>query len=1036
MAARRKTVQSVRKGQTYIRNWFKFKSSYVDEYAYAKHVWHDGKEWRVTIREEDTRDDTDTPLELFATLWAQTDDSEINAFGAESLTHITDENWMRFLADPATAVTQLVKLKHSVPQNRNMRIPRAKWMEVMVLDGGVRRWKVVSKGDILDTLVMSNAQLLHEKAMNTNVGGSYSKWYEELLRSQELLHSQNKHASNIYETQLLELHEFLMQSTMYLEMFEVIDVSNAKKNGKITLREKGDISWKSEGGSGEKNGFEVTRHTLEFAYKRHTKELDVGATQQKRKVRRRNDGAEVQMMNHMDIKKLLANDEAQQTEIIATFNNTKRAWRPNRVRTFADSTLNRRIGKQFTRRLFQHKSTGEDPVYITKAGPDHFELSNNRPVKRSDLAKTYEELPPSDTFTFVRAYKNGKECLVTMQDKSGKEFAVTKKTLGVAYRPAGDLQAIQHRNKMAKYYQRVRKRILRNHKNDFVETLLKKRDPNGGNQFNILNGKLHTLKNHVIQEIIAGAMLNPQRGSRAALDLTSALKKGIRTTLTNEVPTGGRMLGIGNATGDQASRYLNPLSLVDQYYGGRRRANARFIYTPANANVWSRPDVPQTWEPFENQGKQRYRRKDTKQVALRAGNKPIATPAALAAMLQEHGTPNEKKWATMFQVKQSEKEWNKHARAIRTETVAMPRPPSISQRKGHVKSDNVSSIRNLMNQAQHVPDVPETWERFTSQGKQRYRRKNNGQVALRSGNKPIATPRALAAMLEAHGSPSEKKWATLFQLKHSEKDWEKHATAIRTAMAAKPRPDNFKLSFEKKHETNKLRPQERSIIPMLKTRPLRPSKLPLDSQRPVKQGPPPVTPKSPSFVKQRPANPPRIAVETRASRRLNSEATQAAAIAHPDSWVILRTGKDGRCGLHAVSQVVRRRNITLKADDEFVKSIKEYYGHANLSHPIDQLVKTGNFMASNATNPFLYKEFIVDKVVWVTHVIVLKEGEMKQAVAEGLVTTEMLTEAARAQHWKQPFIDAITNGTAAVFIQQLHPTPHWVAAIPAKHYYE
>ena len=136
--------------------------------------------------------------------------NSINVFGKESLAHITEAKLQELLSDPDTSVARLVTLKHSVEENRNVRVPnvREKWVEVLKMDvDGGRRWETVPKGDILGSLVMDNAMLLEGEANDgTATGARYSRWHERLLQSQD-------REGRLYREQCDRVHKSLAQTT-------------------------------------------------------------------------------------------------------------------------------------------------------------------------------------------------------------------------------------------------------------------------------------------------------------------------------------------------------------------------------------------------------------------------------------------------------------------------------------------------------------------------------------------------------------------------------------------------------------------------------------------------------------------------------------------------------------------------------------------------------------------------------------------------------------------------------------------------------
>lgn len=135
---------------------------------------------------------------------------QINVFGKESLAHLTEAKFQELLSDPDTSVARLVTLKHSVEQNRNVRVPnvREKWVQVLKQDDdGTRRWESVPKEDILCEMVETNAMLLEGEADESTVPGArYSQWHERLLQSQYQRHG-------MFREQMDRVHQTLVEST-------------------------------------------------------------------------------------------------------------------------------------------------------------------------------------------------------------------------------------------------------------------------------------------------------------------------------------------------------------------------------------------------------------------------------------------------------------------------------------------------------------------------------------------------------------------------------------------------------------------------------------------------------------------------------------------------------------------------------------------------------------------------------------------------------------------------------------------------------
>ena len=128
-------------------------------------------------------------------------------------------------------------------------------------------------------------------------------------------------------------------------------------------------------------------------------------------------------------------------------------------------------------------------------------------------------------------------------------------------------------------------------------------------------------------------------------------------------------------------------------------------------------------------------------------------------------------------------------------------------------------------------------------------------------------------------------------------------------------------------------------------------------------------------------------------------------------------------------------DIQKSSSDEMVRNMKRYFNNPQLSRRIDDLVATGRYNVDdyNVSNPQVYTDYIMDRLKWVKRVIVLVEGEMRNAVRRGRVTTDMLTRTAINQGYRNADIDAIQKDEAAVFIQQ-PAGPHWIAAIPTSRY--
>ena len=90
-------------------------------------------------------------------------EQHINAFGKESIEHISPEQIQSLLADPANAVPQFIKLKHRRAPggvNHNLRIPnqkRAIYQVVVAGEGEEKEWENKAKGEVLEQLYDENS---------------------------------------------------------------------------------------------------------------------------------------------------------------------------------------------------------------------------------------------------------------------------------------------------------------------------------------------------------------------------------------------------------------------------------------------------------------------------------------------------------------------------------------------------------------------------------------------------------------------------------------------------------------------------------------------------------------------------------------------------------------------------------------------------------------------------------------------------------------------------------------------------------------
>jgi hypothetical protein len=95
-------------------------------------------------------------------------EQQINVFGKETLSHISQEQIQSLLADPENAVAKFVKLKHRAPSNANVRCPnvnRAIYQVVVDTEGEEKEWENRPKGEVLEKLYDDNSTILEGEAV-------------------------------------------------------------------------------------------------------------------------------------------------------------------------------------------------------------------------------------------------------------------------------------------------------------------------------------------------------------------------------------------------------------------------------------------------------------------------------------------------------------------------------------------------------------------------------------------------------------------------------------------------------------------------------------------------------------------------------------------------------------------------------------------------------------------------------------------------------------------------------------------------------
>ena len=138
----------------------------------------------------------------------------VNVFGKESTSHITDEQLQRLIQQPETAVANLVRLKHSVSENQNIRVPnkRERRYEVVVEEegdeGGQKRWKSVDKSEVLAELWETNEMFLEGEADEEQADGErFVRRMDEIKDSKDC--TDGSDGGKRYKSQLDQIHNTL-----------------------------------------------------------------------------------------------------------------------------------------------------------------------------------------------------------------------------------------------------------------------------------------------------------------------------------------------------------------------------------------------------------------------------------------------------------------------------------------------------------------------------------------------------------------------------------------------------------------------------------------------------------------------------------------------------------------------------------------------------------------------------------------------------------------------------------------------------------
>ena len=138
-------------------------------------------------------------------------EQHINVFGKESLDLVSERQIKEILrSDPASAVSQLIKLKHrSGSANANIRCPNLKRAMYQVVadgeddDGGpVKQWENRAKGEVLEELYESNAGHLEAEADEDDYFGNRFLDHQDKVKAS----SEGEDGGRRYKEQLDRIH--------------------------------------------------------------------------------------------------------------------------------------------------------------------------------------------------------------------------------------------------------------------------------------------------------------------------------------------------------------------------------------------------------------------------------------------------------------------------------------------------------------------------------------------------------------------------------------------------------------------------------------------------------------------------------------------------------------------------------------------------------------------------------------------------------------------------------------------------------------
>jgi hypothetical protein len=146
--------------------------------------------------------------------------ANLNAYGKESMDHISQAKMQELIKEPDTSLARLVALKHSIPENKNIRVPnkRERLVErLMEMADGEKVWEGEDKDKVVSDLVESTATVLEEAVdKTTGIGQRYERWVGRLMQSHDEYHlgdSAGKAGGKQFKQQMERVHHSLVGVT-------------------------------------------------------------------------------------------------------------------------------------------------------------------------------------------------------------------------------------------------------------------------------------------------------------------------------------------------------------------------------------------------------------------------------------------------------------------------------------------------------------------------------------------------------------------------------------------------------------------------------------------------------------------------------------------------------------------------------------------------------------------------------------------------------------------------------------------------------